>query len=207
MNTRRDLLTGAGILGAATLGWAVWRGVGDEPRRQQYSTTGSSHLPNSLLHTHDGQAVKFYDDLVRDKVVAINMMYASCAGICPTATANLLQVQRLLGARAGRDVFIYSITLEPEIDTPQSLKAYAERHRIQPGWLFLTGTPENVREVRIALGFYDVDPQVDADKSSHSGMLRVGNDARDSWTMAPTQATPKQILATIDHVDRVKRRA
>ncbi|MCO6055083.1 SCO family protein [Pseudomonas sp. MOB-449] len=202
MNTRRDLLAGAGVLGAATLGWVIWHGMGDEPRRLHDSAAGSSRLPNSLLHTHEGKVVRFYDDLIRGKVVAINMMYASCAGICPTATANLLQVQKLLGARAGRDVFIYSISLEPELDTPQSLKAYAERYRIEPGWLFLTGTAASVEQVRYALGFYDPDPVIDADKSSHSGMLRIGNDAYDSWTMAPTQATPRQILATIDHVDR-----
>ena len=140
-------------------------------------------------------------------VMFICSTVTTCAGICPTATANLLQVQKMLGARVGRDIFFYSITLEPELDTPQSLKDYADRHHIGPGWLFLTGTPASVQEVRVALGFYDPDPIIDADKTSHSGMLRVGNDAYDRWTMAPTQATPVQILSTIDHVDRTALRA
>ncbi|MFZ6048587.1 SCO family protein [Pseudomonas sp. CR3202] len=198
MNTRRDLLAGAGVLGVAALGWALSHGLGEKTQR----VARSGRLPNSLLYTHEGKAVRFYDDLVRGKVVAINMMYAACAGICPTATANLLQVQKMLGARVGRDIFFYSITLEPELDTPESLKDYADQHHIGPGWLFLTGTPASVQDVRFALGFYDPDPIIDADKTSHSGMLRVGNDAYDRWTMAPTQATPVQILSTIDHVDR-----
>ncbi|WP_137818908.1 SCO family protein [Pseudomonas sp. 2FG] len=201
MNTRRDLLAGLGALGAAALGWAAWHGVGAAPRFVRGATAADGRLPNTPLFTHEGKAVRFYDDLVRGKVVAINMMYASCAGICPTATANLRLVQKLLGERLGRDVFMYSITLQPELDTPQSLKAYVELHRIEPGWLFLTGAPADIEQLRYSLGFYDPDPLVDADKASHSGMLRIGNDAYQRWTMAPALASPRQILATINHVD------
>ncbi|RJG14323.1 SCO family protein [Pseudomonas cavernicola] len=202
MNTRRDLLAGIGALGAAALGWAAWREVGEAPQRLRSAAAAGGRLPNTLLYTHEGKAVSFYDDLIRGKVVAINMMYASCAGICPTATANLRLVQQLLGQRLGRDVFMYSITLQPELDTPQNLREYVELHHIEPGWLFLTGAPANIEQLRYSLGFYDPDPLVDGNKASHSGMLRVGNDAYQRWTMAPALATPKQILATINHVDR-----
>ncbi|UVE16491.1 SCO family protein [Pseudomonas sp. LS44] len=201
MNTRRNLLAGIGALGAAALGWAAWHEAGEAPQRLRSAAAGG-RLPNTPLYTHEGRAVRFYDDLVRDKVVAINMMYASCSGICPTATANLRLVQQLLGERLGRDVFMYSITLQPELDTPQSLKEYVALHHIEPGWLFLTGAPADIEELRYSLGFYDPDPLVDGNKASHSGMLRIGNDAYERWTMAPALATPKQILATINHVDR-----
>src|SRR5215813_15393312 len=75
------------------------------------------HLPNVELVTQDGKKVHFYDDLVKDKVVAINFMYARCEGICPTVTANLVRVQKLLGDRIGKDIFMYSITLNPDQDT------------------------------------------------------------------------------------------
>ncbi|MGH8433068.1 MAG: SCO family protein [Pseudomonas sp.] len=198
MNTRRELLAGIGALGAAALGWLAWRGAGEAPPRAR----SAAALPNTPLYTHDGQAVRFYDDLIRDKVVAINMMYTSCAGICPTATANLRLVQKLLGERVGREVFMYSISLQPELDTPQALKEYVELHHIEPGWLFLTGAPADIEQLRYSLGFYDPDPLVDGNKASHSGMLRIGNDAYQRWTMAPALSTPEQILATIDHVDR-----
>jgi protein SCO1/2 len=200
MNTRRDLLAGIGTLGAAALGWTVWRGLKAAPQLVRDSADG--RLPNTLLYTHEGKAVRFYDDLVRGKVVAINMMYTSCAGICPTATANLRLVQKMLGERLGRGVFMYSISLQPELDTPQILKAYAEQQHIGPGWLFLTGAPADVEQLRYSLGFYDPDPLVDADKASHSGMVRIGNDAYQSWTMAPALGRPEKILATINHVDR-----
>lgn len=198
MNTRRELLLGIGALGTAALGLQAWRGVLARDRR----AVGDQRIPNTRLQTHEGKTVHFYDDLVRGKVVAINMMYVSCAGICPTATANLRQVQKLLGDRAGRDVFIYSLTLEPELDSPQVLREYARQQRIGPGWLFLTGAPEDIEQLRYSLGFSDPDPLIDASNSTHTGMLRVGNDAYRRWTMAPALAEPRQILATIDHVDR-----
>ncbi|WP_293005926.1 SCO family protein [Nitrosomonas sp.] len=96
----------------------------------KYKPAGdATPFPNVTLYTHDGEAVKFYDDLIRDKVVAINMMYSQCSGICPKSTANLREVRNILGERAGRDVFMYSITLDPERDTPRLLKQYAERNR------------------------------------------------------------------------------
>ncbi|MDH1261590.1 SCO family protein [Pseudomonas sp. GD03944] len=199
MNTRRKLLAGAGV---AALGLAAWRaGSLAQPAAPQPRAAGSSRFPNVTLYTHEGKAVKFYDDLVRGKVVALNMMYTQCERSCPTSTANLRHVQKLLGERAGRDVFMYSLSLQPELDTPERLQEYVTRYRIGPGWLFLTGARADIDLLRRSLGFYDVDPVVDFNDLSHTGMLRVGNDALDRWTMAPTLTEPLQILSTINHVD------
>ncbi|WP_028630139.1 SCO family protein [Metapseudomonas resinovorans] len=200
MNTRRNLLVSAGLLGVAGVGIALGLGATQGARADRPNRT-ASQLPNVMLTNQYGKRVRFYDDLIRGKVVAINMMYTSCAGICPTATANLKQVQRLLGARLGRQVHLYSITLAPELDTPQTLREYADRHGVGPGWMFLTGAPADVEQVRFSLGFYDPEPEVDRDKNSHSGMLRIGNDRFERWTMAPAMGSPEQILGTIDHVD------
>ncbi|MCY1541606.1 hypothetical protein D9M68_773070 [compost metagenome] len=62
--------------------------------------------------------------------------------------------------------------------------------------------PEDIEQLRYSLGFYDVDPLVDSDIANHSGILRIGNDAYERWTMAPALAEPEQILSTINHVDR-----
>ncbi|AOE88216.1 SCO family protein [Pseudomonas sp. TCU-HL1] len=199
MNTRRNLLVG---MGAAALGVAAWSGASEEPQRARRGAADGGYFPNTSLYTHEGQAVRFYDELIRGKVVAINMMYTSCTGICPTTTANLRLVQQLLGKRVGRDVFMYSISLQSELDTPQILKAYVERHHIEPGWWFLTGAPADIEQLRFSLGFYSPDPLVDGNKANHSGILRIGNDAYQRWTMAPALAEPEQILATINHVDR-----
>ena len=191
MNTRRTLLAG---LGAAALGLATGRTVAETNRR---SGPRADYFPNVTLYTHEGKAVRFYDDLIRGKLVAINMMYAQCEGICPGMTQNLLRVQKHLGDRVGRDVFMYSISLLPEQDTPERLKEYADMHHVKPGWLFLTGARADIETLRYKLGFYDNDPEVDADRSQHTGMVRIGNEALDRWSMAPALAEPESIAQAI----------
>src|SRR5262245_8811232 len=95
------------------------------------------YFPNIVLTSHDGKKVRFYDDLIKDKIVMINMMYADCEGVCMPITMNLRKVQTMLGDRMGQDIFIYSLSLKPDEDTPTMLKHYAEMHHVGPGWLFL----------------------------------------------------------------------
>jgi protein SCO1/2 len=199
MNTRRKVLAG---LGVAAFGLAVWRS-GSSPQLPGAALVGSgdTRFPNVPLLTHEGRQVRFYDDLVRGKVVAINMMYTQCSNTCPATTANLRLVQKMLGERVGRDVHMYSLTLQPEQDSPERLREYVERHHIGPGWQYLTGTRADIELLRRALGFYDVDPVVDLNDLTHTGMLRIGNDVLDRWTMSPAQSGAEQIVATINHVD------
>ena len=203
MNTRREMLAGIGL---ATLGLvglnAAWSKLGTTADPLRSAALGDANpFPNVELMTHDGEIVRFYDDLIRNKVVAINMMYAQCTGICPMATANLLQVQDMLGERVGRDVFMYSITLQPELDNSAGLKRYAERHGIGSGWKFLTGDPADIELLRYKLGFFDREAGLDDVKENHTGMVRIGNDAVNRWSMAPSLAEPRQIMATINHLD------
>ena len=65
------------------------------------------YFPNLVLTTQDGKKVKFYDDLVKDKIVVFNMFYAKCEGVCSPVTRNLVRVQNLLGNRVGKDIFFY----------------------------------------------------------------------------------------------------
>lgn len=197
MNTRRTILAGLGVL---SLGGVLGYGL-DRTSTRAGKLAYDARLPNVPLETHDGRRVLFHDDLVRGKVVAINMMYLQCTGICPTTTANLRRLQTLLGERFGRDVFLYSITLQPELDTPEALKAYAHHYGVGPGWLFLTGTPADIRRLRYGLGFYDPVPEVDGNLGNHTGMLRIGNDRTNRWAMAPALCEAERIITTINHVD------
>ena len=157
----------------------------------------AGYFPNVLLRTHEDRTVRFYDDLMRGKIVIVNFMYVRCEGICPGTTANLVKVQEALGERVGRDVFMYSFTLKPDQDTPADLREYAERHGVGPGWLFLTGRPDDIELLRRRLGFVDPDPVVDADKSQHIGLVRIGNEALDRWAACPALGNPEQIVRTV----------
>lgn len=182
-------------------GWAAWaERLGARGRRQSLSPRERiqiNHLPNVELVAHDGKTVMFYDDLVKDKKVVINFMYAECEGICVPVTANLARAQRMLGDRVGRDIFFYSITLKPDRDSPEHLQHYAEMHRVGPGWLFLTGKAKDIEVLRRGLGFARSRPDEDSDTTNHIGMLRVGIEAEMRWGTCPGLASPGHILRSI----------
>src|SRR3989475_4609812 len=94
---------------------------------------GADYFPNVPLTTQDGASVRLYDDLLKGKSVAINVIYTSCKDECPLETARLAQVQKLLGERMGKDIFFYSITIDPKRDKPEVLKAYARSEERRVG--------------------------------------------------------------------------
>lgn len=207
---RRDVLAMLGIGGAAVLAGGVTAGASgsvaaSEPTDAARAQTQARYFPNVELVTHEGKKVRFYDDLVKDKIVLINFMYAECQGICPGITANLKRVQTLLGDRIGRDIFMYSLTLRPEKDTPKALKHYVEMHKIKPGWTFLTGKADEIDLLRRRLGFYTSNEKNDKDLNNHIGMVRYGNEARQWWAMCPGQAKPEWIVESVGWMDGPKR--
>jgi len=159
------------------------------------------YFPNLVLTTQEGKKVKFYDDLVKDKIVVFNMFYAKCEGICSPVTRNLARVQNLLGDRVGKDIFFYSFSLKPKEDTVPALKHYAEMHKVKPGWLFLTGSPDDMELLRRKLGFVDPDPEVDKDTSNHIGVLKYGNEPLQRWGGCPGMQAPDAIAEAISWVD------
>jgi protein SCO1 len=209
---RRDWLTACagGLVAAAGAGAAYLPWISPRihaQRRAQPARRTGSRLPDVPLITHDGRQVRFYSDLVRGRLVFISMMYTQCSERCPPMTQALRGVQEALGDRVGRDVFMYSISLLPEYDRPADLQAYRELHRVGPGWTFLTGAKKDVEQVRYALGFYDADPEIDADLGQHTGMVRIGNDALDRWCMTFILSEPHLILEAFMGVDPVSRAA
>ena len=159
------------------------------------------YFPNLVLTTQEGKKVKFYDDLVKDKIVVFNMFYAKCEGICSPVTRNLVRVQNLLGNRVGKDIFFYSFSLKPKEDTVSALAHYAEMHKVKPGWLFLTGSPDDMELLRRKLGFVDPDPEVDKDTSNHIGVLKYGNEPLQRWGGCPGMQAPDAIAEAISWVD------
>ena len=159
------------------------------------------YFPDVVLQTQENRKVRLYEDLVKDRVMLINFMYASCDRICPRVVHNLAKVQKLLGDRVGRDVFFYSFTLDPKHDTPKVLKQYAAQHGAGPGWSFLTGKPDEMELLRRKLGFTDPDPAVDRDRENHIGNIRYGNEARLLWGACPGMSNPEFIVESLSWVD------
>ena len=118
---------------------------------------------------------------LRDKVVAVTFIYATCKDTCPLLTAKLVGLQRRLGADFGKRVRFVAITVDPELDTPEVLRRYGEAHGAsRRGWSFLTGTPAEVGQVVRDYGAFarknkggDVDHLYLTSLVDRKGQLRV----------------------------------
>ena len=172
----------------------------------------TNRIPNVRMKTQDNKDVLFYDDLIKNKVVVINLMYTNCE-TCEKGTKNLVQLQKALGDHLGRDVFIYSISLDPQTDTPEVLKGYATKYGAKPGWTFLTGKDEDVDAIRQSLGLTMLSQELrakiglperklnqDADQKLHTGMIAIGNDTFKRWSKTSALSRPDQILQIIERM-------
>jgi len=203
--TRRNLLVAAGATTAALGASRLIAQEATPASTHNYNFKDISpreliqrrHLPNIELITQDSKKVRFYDDLVKDRRVVIQFMFARCKDICPVITHHLVEVQEKLKDRVGTDIFFYSITLSPEEDKPRDLKAYAKMHGVGPGWTFLTGKPADILLLRRSLGFFLDNPKEDADRNNHSGMLVVGTEPLMRWAMCQGGANPDWIATVI----------
>jgi protein SCO1/2 len=155
---------------------------------------GAEYFPNVPLVDQDGVQVRFFDDLIKGRVVAISFVFTHCSDVCPAETARMRQVQKLLGDRVGKDVFFYSISIDPENDTPEALKAYMEKFRIGPGWRFLTGKKEDVTLLRQKLGLLGKEPEEKL--SDHNTSVIFGNQATGQWIKRSPYEQP-EILASL----------
>jgi len=152
------------------------------------SPWNEQYFPNVPLTTHTGARVHFYD-LIKGKTVAIELFYTHCEFACPLETARLAQVQTLLGQRMGKDVFFYSVSIDPAHDTPAALKTFAKRYGAGPGWTFLTGTTADIELLSKKLGLYSrPDPD---NPDGHVPTLLIGNEATGQWVRGSALDNPK----------------
>jgi protein SCO1/2 len=139
--------------------------------------------------------VRFYDDLLKGKSVAIDLIYTDCKDECPLETARLVQVQKLLGDRVGKDLFMYSISIDPKHDTPEVLKEYADKFHVGPGWLFLTGDESDIQVIAKKLGLSYALDEKSAD--GHGPTLMLGDEPTGQWTQRSAEDNPRFMASTI----------
>lgn len=154
-----------------------------------------SYFPNVTLLTQTGEPVKFYDDLIAGKLVVINFIYTECPDICGLATARMARIAEWLSDRIGRDIFFYSISLDPKTDTPEKLAAYAKAFGVPDGWLFLTGDPADVELVSFKLG------ERSESLNSHRVDMVLGNGATGEWRRASLMGSLQTAASEILEMD------
>lgn len=164
------------------------------PVPTQNSSPAHIYFSDVALVDQNGKTQRLYSDLLQGKIVIINSFFATCKDSCPIMTRNFARIQESLGDRIGKDVYLLSLTVDPETDTPERLRAYAEQMKARPGWLFLTGTRENVNYALRKLGLYT------EEKQNHLTMFIIGNEPTGLWKKTQGTASPGDLIHIVQTV-------
>jgi protein SCO1/2 len=209
MNNKR--LVGSGLNGVNTwlaawamailiLSFAYTPARAQESNQAPTNTTAAAQSPSQTYFTdvvlvnQNGEKMRFYSDLLRNKVVIINSFFATCPGSCLPMERNLEKLQQALGDRVGKDVHIISISVDPIVDTPASLKEYAKKLHARPGWYFLTGDKQNVDLALKKIG------HLVADKQDHLNIFIIGNERTGLWKKAFGLAQSEELVKVVESV-------
>jgi protein SCO1/2 len=164
----------------------------------------NAHFTNIAVRNQYGERARFYDDLVKDKIVMINFFSTRGDAQYPV-TDNLAKVANKLGDRLGRDIFMYSISVDPEYDTPPVLKEFAKSHRIPQGWSLLTGTSADIQTLR---NTFFTSGAAGGDHHQHAGgmdcsrgLVRIGNDGLNRWASVPARNSVEHFMAFVSFMD------
>ena len=161
------------------------------PQKQEVSPA-QQYFTDVALINQNGQQMRLYSDLLKGKIVVINAFFTSCKDTCPIMAHSLAVLQEWLGDRLGKDVYLISISVDPETDTPAKLLEYAARFNARPGWFFLTGKKENVNQALNKLGQYV------AVREDHLNVMIMGNEATGLWKKAMGLAKPEDLIKILD---------
>lgn len=193
------LFLGCGLAAAQTKSGSVQPSTNVQGPAAQSSTDAAEspahkYFTDVVLVNQNGEKMRFYSDLLHDKVVIINSFFGTCKGSCLPMNRNLEKVQEALGERVGRDVYIISISVDPTVDTPASLKEYAKKLNARLGWYFLTGDKQNVDFALKKLG------QFVTDKQDHLNILIIGNERTGLWKKAFGLAPSDELVKVVQSV-------
>jgi protein SCO1/2 len=164
----------------------------DDPAKKD--SPARTYFTDTELINQDGQPMRFYSDLLKDKVVIINTFFTTCTSVCPPMSRNLQQIQTWLGDRLGKDVHIISISVDSAADTPPRLKDYAAKYKAKPGWFFLTGKKENAEFALRKIG------QFVESRDDHSTVIIIGNLHTGLWKKAMGMAKPEELIKVVESV-------
>lgn len=144
MWTRRRCLTGLGAAAMASL----LSGCDDGPAFHGIDITGADYALAFDLIDHNGQRRQLSD--FKGKAVTLFFGYTQCPDVCPTSLSELAQAKRLLGGDGDKMQGLF-VTVDPERDTPEVMKAYMAA--FDPSFLALYapqgGLPELAEAFRI----------------------------------------------------------
>jgi protein SCO1/2 len=175
----------------------VWAHKDSSPQKQKANyfiklPTGEGvqrkYFTNSELLTQNEEVVRFYDDVLKDKVVLISFIYTHCKNACPLNSQTFSVIQNLLADQMESRVRLVSISVDPTRDTPAALREFSERFTPGQGWKFLTGEKQNIVSVMRKLGPYNPDFE------GHSPVFVMGNVKTGHWRRMRGNVSPENIV-------------
>ncbi len=152
-------------------------------------------IPDVVVVDQTGAERHFYRDLVAGKTVAVNFVFTTCTTICPPMGANFARLRRELGERAGRDLHLISVSIDPVTDTPERLAAWAEKFGAGEGWTLVTGDRAEITRLLKALEVFT------PDVNDHAPTVLIGNGDAGNWTRAHGLATPAKLGELLKQAD------
>ena len=133
-------------------------------------------LPEGLsLLNQFGARVDLREDVIGDRIVAVNFVYTTCTTVCPVISSIFSMVQQHLGERIGKEVALITITVDPTRDTPHRMLTFAKNFNPDPGWSWLTGDKKSVDKLLLAMGAYT--PNFE----DHPAMVLIGDESKSEW--------------------------
>ncbi|MBX3743501.1 MAG: SCO family protein [Akkermansiaceae bacterium] len=154
--------------------------------------------PDFALTDAKGRVVDLHRDLIQGKTVVLTFFYTNCKGSCPATTGRLVDLWHAMGPATRERVRFISVSVEPHLDTPAALVEWAS-DTVPDGadWHLLTGALADITRLRHFVGFYDLDPAVDADPRLHAAMVMMGNDRTHRWLSLPAESSSRQWRSTL----------
>jgi protein SCO1 len=152
-------------------------------------------LPDVEVLTQGGEKVRFYSDLVKDKVVLLSFFFTNCTYVCVRQGDNLSKVRARLGERLGRDVFLISISMDPKADTPQKLKGWGHAFGAGPGWTLVSSDTLEMNRMLKAFTGNSPGPQ-----DTHSSLVFIGNDRTGQWKTVDGMRDPASLTKLIEQL-------
>lgn len=144
----------------------------------------SHRFPQAVVTDQNKKKAWFYEELIHDKLVLVNFTSVKGEKHYPIIS-NMVKVQKMIGDRLGKDVFIYTITTDPYHDTPESLKELADAHGAN--WQFLSGKPDDIKGILAGFGI----------RGTINGLSWVGNEKTGRWMTKTSRQHPLYIAEAV----------
>jgi len=155
------------------------------------SSTVELSIPDVQVVNQFGEHVRFNSDVIRGRVAVITSFLTNCSAYCPITQEKLAKLGKVLGDKMGRDVVFISVSVDPENDTPEQMKAWGKKFHIGAGWSLVSGKKEDVETLLRSLGLYVAIPQ------RHQSALLIGNQ-KSGWSRVSSWSTAEKLAGIVD---------